>query len=207
MRSAILGFILASGFVNQAYAAPCSWDHPGANPYTGDVPQAVNTYKDIPEPIRAKLQNRMQKIEYDEMVEIRRDSIKGKTGTYGDLRGMHFGNGGFCPQVTRTKWKDDQVERGLVYCEGTYCLLVPTVCRNVSRVDVLAVPPTKVSASANKAPDLYSSGLDRDWPRAAPYYQTYPTTPPNAVPEPSGLWLVLLGLASMLAVKRYKGRS
>lgn len=173
-------------YAAQACAAPtCSWDRPGANPYTGDVPAAVAAYSDIPAPVREKLRARMQRIEYDELVEIRRDSITGKAGRYGNLREMHFGGGGFCPSVTRAKWSADHVERGLVYCEDGYCLIVPTVCRNVSRIDALWSP------AATEPRDALDS---RPWVLGE-------QEPANRVPEPPALWLWAAVICAWVAVR------
>ena len=115
--------------------AQCSWDRPGRNAFTGDVVAAVDRYSDIPTLVRVRLKERMQAREYDDMVDIRRDSIKGKFEYASTIRDMHFGKDRVCRQVTRTKWTAKTHERGLVYCEGEHCILVPTVCRNVSRID------------------------------------------------------------------------
>lgn len=112
----------------------CSWDRPGANPFMGDVVAAVDRYTDIPAPVRAKLKARMEVRQFDEIAAIRRDSVTGKRKYASEIRDMHFGQGTVCRTVTRTKWADDTVERGLVYCEKGHCIIVPTVCRNVSRI-------------------------------------------------------------------------
>ena len=114
--------------------AACTWANPGANPYAGAVPTAVHAYRDIPVAVRNKLEARMQRREYDEIADIRRDSIVGPGAEYVDLRSMHFGGGRLCSTVDRTAWTAQHVERGLVYCEAAHCLIVPTVCRNVARV-------------------------------------------------------------------------
>lgn len=114
--------------------AHCSWDHPGLRPFMGDVVGAVDRYKDIPAPVRARLKQRMAERQYDEFVEIRRDAIIGQVRYEPGIREMHFGDGRVCAVVTRSKWTPAMRERGLVYCEGEHCILVPTVCRNVSRI-------------------------------------------------------------------------
>lgn len=128
----------------------CSWDRPGANPFMGDVVAAVDRYTDIPEPVRAKLKARMEKRQYDEIAAIRRDSVTGKRKYAPEIRDMHFGQGQVCRTVTRTKWADDTVERGLVYCESSHCIIVPTVCRNVSRIKRLG--GERVAAAGDEAP-------------------------------------------------------
>lgn len=113
----------------------CSWDRPGVNPFMGDLVAAVDRYKDIPAATRAKLKARMQERRYDEIVDIRRDAILGSHYDYdAAIRDMHFGTGQVCQTVSRNRWKETTLERGLVYCEDGQCLLVPTVCRNVSRI-------------------------------------------------------------------------
>jgi hypothetical protein len=119
------------------YAADnvCSWDKPGVNLYRGSVPDAVDKYTDMPQAVRNKLKARMERRQYDDIAVIRRDSIEGKQSHYANLRAMHFGQGQVCQSVTRSKWTAASEERGLVYCESGHCIIVPTVCRNVSRID------------------------------------------------------------------------
>jgi hypothetical protein len=137
--------------------AHCSWDRPGRNAFTGDVVAAIDRYSDIPTPVRVRLKERMQAREYDDMVDIRRDAIQGKFEYASTIRDMHFGSDRVCRQVTRSKWTAKTHERGLVYCESEHCILVPTVCRNVSRIDrkpalvagdVLKPPPGTPPADA-----------------------------------------------------------
>ncbi len=129
-----MSLLLSTLLVASTVTLPsCSWDRPGADPYMGDIEAAVDRYRDIPPDVRARLKAKMRKRAYDDIATITRDKIEGKQ-SYSDLRDMHFGKGRICRQVTRAKWKPEAVERGLVYCEGEHCLIVPTVCRNVSRV-------------------------------------------------------------------------
>jgi hypothetical protein len=121
--------------------ADCSWDQPGHNPFMGDVVAAVAHY-DLPEPAQRVLQERMAKRQYDDLVEITHDKISGRYD-YIALRMMHFGQGQICANPRRDKW-GSRVERALVYCIDDTCVLVPTVCRNVSlvtRVLRTALPP------------------------------------------------------------------
>jgi len=110
----------------------CDWDQPGAARFGGDVPAAVAHYKEIPAPVRTRLRARMERRDFDDVAEIRRDSIVGRHA-YADLREMHFANS-ICHSVSRAKWSDVAAERGLVYCVDEYCLIVPTVCGNISLV-------------------------------------------------------------------------
>lgn len=128
-------------FATYAFAVTaCSWDHPGANKYRGDVVKAIDSYKDIPAATRKILKERIKERQYDEFADITRDSIKGKDVEYVNLRQMHFGSGKVCHKVSREKWKPGHMERGFIYCEGGHCVIIPTVCNNVSRVDRV-VPP------------------------------------------------------------------
>lgn len=112
----------------------CSWDRPGQNPFMGDVVAAVDRYTDIPADVRARLKQRMARRDYDDIASIRRDAIEGKARYEPAIRDMHFGTGQVCTTVSRQAWLPAHQERGLVYCEGAVCIIVPTVCRNVSRI-------------------------------------------------------------------------
>lgn len=125
--------------------AACSWADPGANPYTGNVPAAVQAYADIPPDVRQRLQARMERRQFDDVAAITRDGIEGRHA-YANLRGMHFGAGKVCATVDRSAWKPGHTERGLVYCEAQHCVIVPTVCRNVARVDRLPAAPAPAAA-------------------------------------------------------------
>ena len=157
----LAGLAALPGFAAAALSGPatvaldhCSWDHPGVNPFMGDVVAAVDRYRDIPPEVRERLKDRMAKREYDDLVEIRRDTMTGRGGyDYGKtITDMHFGTHQLCRTVTRSAWTPQMQERGLVYCESGHCILVPTVCRNVSRVTRQGVGP----ASAENAPLLGS---------------------------------------------------
>ena len=127
----------------------CSWDRPGVNPFMGDVVAAVDRYQDIPAATREKLKARMKARSYDDVAVIERDAIKGqgKAEYAPQIRDMHFGPGAVCRTVTRAKWTAKTQERGLVYCEDGQCILVPTVCRNVSRITRLENKPAATAPS------------------------------------------------------------
>ena len=162
--------------------ARCSWDRPGRNAFTGDVVAAIDRYRDIPTPVRMKLKQRMAARQYDDLVDIRRDSIDGKFSYAAAIRDMHFGAGKVCREVTRQRWTDQMPERGLVYCEAGHCILVPTVCRNVSRIDrgpdlvageLLQLAPPGAGPSGTAAP-----GDRREGPLAAAATPAAPAAPP-----------------------------
>lgn len=112
----------------------CSWDRPGHNPYTGDAAAALNRYPDIPADVRARLRSRMEAHRYDDVAAITRDAIVGRHAYQPQIRDMHFGASRVCREVSRAGWPASMQERGLVYCESGHCILVPTVCGNVSRI-------------------------------------------------------------------------
>ncbi len=132
--SLVLAALLTASAASPAALPTCSWNRPGHNPFTGDVVAAVDRYPDIPAAVRARLKERMASRSYDEIVSIRRDAIVGKARYSPEIRDMHFGTGQVCGTVNRMQWQADTQERGLVYCEAGHCILVPTVCRNVSRI-------------------------------------------------------------------------
>ena len=129
--SAVLQFVLSTSLV--AAPAGCSWAHPGANPYRGDPVHALADF-DLPEATRAKLRTLMAEHRYTDVATITRDDIVGASG-YTDLREMHSGRGQVCRgSVDRSAWSPARRERGLVYCADDACVIVPTICNNVSLV-------------------------------------------------------------------------
>ena len=143
-------------------SSSCAWNNPGDNPFSGNKIEAVDHYLDIPPEIRNVIKNRMRKHKYNEVVEIRKNSI-GNPGEYQPIiSGMHFGKNQLCSSVDRSKWKDTHVERGLVFCDMGYCIIVPTVCGNISRVFRVYNPEIPVSSIPSgggfKLPPDYGGG-------------------------------------------------
>ncbi|MDZ5632625.1 MHFG family PEP-CTERM protein [Janthinobacterium sp. GMG1] len=129
----------------------CSWNRPGADPFMGDVVAAVDRYPDIAPQVREQLKARMRARQYDEIVVISRDAIRGKGNYDARISDMHFGPGRVCRNVTRAGWSEQMQERGLVYCVQGACILVPTVCRNVSRITQAAAGPRGAGAAPGGA--------------------------------------------------------
>lgn len=146
----------------------CSWDAPGRNPFMGDVVAAVDRYQDIPVAVRERLKARMTERKYDDWVSIRRDSIEGRNRYDPAIRDMHFGQGSICSETTRARWTAQMQERGFVYCEQGHCILVPTVCRNVSRIS--RRPEAVAPAHASDAPPMaLASAGGSAYPMAASF--------------------------------------
>jgi hypothetical protein len=176
-----MSLALAAALAASAASLPvCSWDRPGHNPFKGDTVAAVDRYADIPAPVRAALKQRMARHQYDEVAAIRRDSIEGRY-SYTELRDMHFGQGQVCRTVTRDKWAPDAVERGLVYCESGHCLIVPTVCRNVSRVNRSPQPAAAGAAGSGAGGEAATAAAPQDELLFDP-----PAAGPAAADSPAG---------------------
>ena len=150
--SLVLAVLIAAAPAASPAALSCNWRAPGDNPFMGDVVAAVDRYRDIPIAVRNTLKARMTERRYDEIVSIRRDAIVGKARYATAIQDMHFGTGQVCASVDRSAWAANAQERGLVYCEAGHCILVPTVCRNVSRI-------TRV---ASDLPSIAGVGAARD---------------------------------------------
>lgn len=177
--------------------AVCSWNNPGINPFSGQVPDTVYSYADIPKPIQDRLYERMKRRDYDDIALIGTETITG-AHTYSDLRQMHFGNGKRCESVDRSKWSG-RMERGLIYCEDEHCLIVPTVCRNVSRVTRVMTAPKHVDRLERNFQAEEEERL-RELLKKQEEEQQYQVM--RTVPEPSTLALAFGGLLLVLGLRR-----
>lgn len=178
------------------FIAECDWSHPGDNRYVGNVAAAVAHYKDIPPPIRDVLVARVKAQKYDDVVTITKNEIKGKAQAYVGLRQMYFGVNKRCEKVVRPNWSFDRVERGLVYTEQGYTVLVPTVCGNVSRIDVAPAGYVAPAAATMPPPTYLKPKLGG---------QTLPSEvwrPTNTVPEPNALLLVVTAIVALIFIGR-----
>ncbi|WP_431258861.1 MHFG family PEP-CTERM protein [Roseateles chitinivorans] len=189
------GALLAHAPARAAAPAACSWDRPGHDSFMGDVPAAVDRYTDIAPDVRERLKARMRAHDYNDIVEISRDRIAGDASYEPQIRDMHFGQGRVCASVSRDRWSDEQRERALVYCEGTACVMVPTVCRNVSRI--ARVPgsgggPVPPPGEGELPFDPPGAGAPAPVPEAVPPLSTLPpplltglpNTPPGSFANP-----------------------
>lgn len=201
----------------------CSWNSPGADPYRGEPSAAVYSYSDIPRSVQDALAERMKRQKFDDIATIGRDAISGGR-EYTGLRDMHFGRGKVCRTVDRSGWAADALEIGLVYCEAEHCLIVPTVCRNVSRVTrapasafVEPGQPTAMSTGGGQtaytntfaapepaAPQLALIELTVEatdgWPMLPPLWASWTPGPTPPVPEAPGWARMLAGLAALVVL-------
>ena len=169
----------------------CSWAHPGANPYRGDPTHALADF-DMPAATRRQLRGLMAAHHYTDVVTITRGDIVGTDG-YADLREMHSGGGQVCHgSVDRSAWSPDRRERGLVYCVGDMCVIVPTICNNVSLVTRKPVPeeapddsPIDISPSAGPPPPPADTPTTPS-SDAAPTIEFIPTTEGGDTPGTPG---------------------
>lgn len=130
----------------------CRWNKPGADRYTGNLVAAVDHYGDIPPAIRDRLKQRVSEHRYDDVVSITRDAIRGQHAYDPEITGMHFGEKRVCQQVSRKRWTPQRKLTGLVYCEEGYCLMVPTICGNLSRVQRQSDEPLDIEPAAGPPP-------------------------------------------------------
>ena len=115
--------LLAIALAAAATVQPsCSWDNPGANPYTGNSDAAIDRYTDIPDSTRVKLKRRVNYGNPDEMVVITRDAITGRHHYDPKISDMHFGKASVCSTVTRGKWSEKREEPAAVYCADKHCI-------------------------------------------------------------------------------------
>ena len=117
----------------------------------GDPVKAVDNYQDIPLETRNALKSAIAKKAYSAFIEIKRDSL-GDGLFEPEITQMHFGKNKLCMTVDRSKWSPTAVERGMVFCADGYCLLLPTVCGNLSRikpVPVKSLQPLEPSAGGS----------------------------------------------------------
>lgn len=185
----------------------CTWNAPGADPYQGTVAAAVARYE-YPPRVREALAARAARFDFDFLLVITRDRAEG-AGTSWQLADMHYSRSRVCRGgVVRDKWPADQLERAMVYCEGTYCIAIPFVCRNVSRLlpvvpSVLPLPlrPPLVEDTFPARPGDAPAPVPPAGPASAPVPRVV-----NTVPEPGSLPLVLMAGAVLAWWQRKRAR-
>jgi MYXO-CTERM domain-containing protein len=180
-----LELILSTAMV--AAPAGCSWAHPGANPYRGEPARALADF-DMPSATRHRLREMMAAHRYTDVATITRDDITGAHG-YTDLREMHSGRGIVCHgAVDRTAWSATRRERGLVYCADDVCVIVPTICNNVSLV---SRKPDDVAALDDSPIDIEPAAGPRPVPTETPLAASADDTPlRDFLPAPTDVGVI-----------------
>ena len=170
----------------------CSWSNPGANPYRGTISDAVSFYLDIPAATREALKARITAGQVDELVEITKYSVRSPTGAFYSpvINDMHFGPNLVCNTITRSRWPENMVQKAAMYCEDKYCIIVPFICGNISRIEradrLVQLPKVPVQ------PPVYEHGVPAWKP---------PTGVATEVPEPGSVMLLLAGVAGIIATR------
>jgi hypothetical protein len=168
-----MSLLLASAAVTVAAMVPaCSWNTPGRHPYRGTATEAVSRYIDIPAATRARLVARIDAGTADDDVVITRDAILGRNAYQAAITDMHFGRQTVCARVTRERWPASAREPAKVYCADGYCLIVPRICGNISRIRMAGSSGSGEAGETGGGPGAGSLP-------AFPYR-------PGAIPQPGG---------------------
>jgi len=168
----------------------CEWNNPGYNPYTGKKSDAVDRYQDIPVLTREVLKYKLEKGLIDDIVIIGKTAVTGANQQeYSSISYMHFGKSSVCRSVDTSKWPANHTETGMVYCQDGHCLVVPTVCGNVSRI-------SRISKTEHDIVPFKDHEL---W---VPPQPDLLIPPMYTVPEPSTAILIATSLCAAAVVKR-----
>jgi hypothetical protein len=150
----VITFLAAAAI---SFVNVCPWADRGLDRFMGDIPSAVDAY-DIAKPTRDKLKDKMRRLAYDDITHLTAAGNSSREWAYGPPTMMHFGaNGRVCRTVDTSMWAaGDPGERGLVYCADNECVVVWTVCRNVSRItrNARLTPPPSIT------PDPVAASVD-----------------------------------------------
>lgn len=172
-------------------ASTCYWNNPGAQPYRQypfepAVERALRNY-DFPPEVRRELAWKIKNTFSDAVVDITKTSLSATGGTASNFRDMHFRNNALCSgEVIRNRWSENHRETALIYCSNSYCVAIPTVCGNISRIDYVPhIKSPKVVSFQDNPPKFWEGELD-------PLIQN--------VPEPNSLLLASLGIFGIAAI-------
>ena len=192
--------LLTTSFAHATTFNSCSWNNPGAHPYTNGASKALWNYPDIPIGAKNILISKIDKFKYDEIVLISRDGISGNFKP--QITDMHFGKKSICREIDRSKWETTHRELAMVFCEKDFCILVPTVCRNVSRV--------RKKDDHYSTPFLSKSNEKGTMEELEDEIAKHSTLPPSVIkkpyelPEPNSAWLIFIGVGVSFLIRRKK---
>ncbi len=196
-------FLVLSFLVSGTAAADvCDWNKPGINPYQGSLKAAVTAYLDdeLPPEAKAEILKKAADHKFDARVVITKYTITSENKEYeysSEIEGMYSGkNGKKCKGVVdRSKWGDNDKQEALAYCSGSFCVIYPEVCRNVSIVrryriehqppfaipppiftdfpPIAMVPPVVTPPGVSQPPVTFESPPPNEGP-GVPWYPIYP---------------------------------
>lgn len=178
-------------------ASSCYWNNPGTDPYRkypfdAAVVTALKNYN-FPQSVQTELAWKIKHMFSDAVVDITKTELHATGGTASNFRDMHFGKNTLCRgEVVRNHWTTDHKESALVYCSDSYCVAIPTVCGNISRIDyVPAVRTPEIVSFQEHPPKFWEGDLD---PLA------------KNVSEPNSLLLTSLGIFGIAALSLPKNK-
>lgn len=198
----------------------CDWSESkiGAHRYTGTVAAAIERYTDIPPATRRVLIERMDRRQYDGVVQIDNNT---------PLARMNYGRGIECATVKRG-WRAGFHVSALRYTVDGYTVLFPSVCGNVVRSawtepkpaepapapePIAYEPPASGGGEPISGPVTFAEPLQPELVTHAPEPWNppsvvfppiplppivIPTPPIPAVAEPGTLVMVLAGLLVLI---------
>lgn len=192
--------------------AACMWTHPGTNPDRSGIAQALSGFS-IPAEDRDIIALKMLRAEPDEPFVIRKYSVESRSYVFDDMMVMRFGLTGLCWGVDRSRWSDNHEEWGALYCSGEYCVGIPAVCGNKTRLfgrKPRERPPTPDLAPPTRwvVPPEVSHGTTH--PERSPWWWgIFPELRPTVnghheVPEPSGPLAIIAALFAAVVARRRK---
>lgn len=111
----------------------CNWDNPGHDPYTNTVSAALSQFS-IPAAHKNVIEAQIKAGANTGMVFITKDGLVSPDRNLSTFMMMTFGKNKMCYGVERTRWADSHYEPAKLYCSGDYCVMIPTVCGNITQV-------------------------------------------------------------------------
>lgn len=109
----------------------CSWLHPGADPYTGSIDDAMQRMG-VDRRARAEIALKIEAHHADERLAIGARYVESESFEFGPFMEMSSGRDGLCYGIDRYGWVPGHVELGNLFCapDGSTCIAIPDVCGN-----------------------------------------------------------------------------
>lgn len=118
--------------------ATCEWN-PGINRSIVSIETAAKRVR--PED-RSLIVSQFNAKSYNDVVEIRKNSITGTAQYSAVIRNMNFGTGRVCKVITRSKWKQKDVVSAIVFWINGRSYGYASACGNLFELDMVRSPPT-----------------------------------------------------------------